>query len=170
MDVRPITIRDLRPSDVAAILGIQMTAPEMAQWKRADYEKLSHDPCGVVLVALSGEPDMVVGFLAALETGQEAEIQNLAVRADYRRRGVARALLEEVHHRLVVRSVGSVFLEVRLSNLPARQLYRAFGYSECGLRKRYYASDGEDALVLRRRLPDNPEQEYQRRSQLFSAD
>ena len=109
----------------------------------------------MVLVAESGGPGAaIVGFLAALAAGAEAEIQNVAVRADCRRRGVARALLEEAHRRLVAQGVVSVFLEVRVSNLAARMLYRRFGYSECGLRKGYYVSDGEDALVLRLRFSD----------------
>ncbi len=154
MEPNTVVIRDFRPADVAAILEIQLAAPEMAQWRPADYERVSRNPGGIVLVAEPSETlSSIVGFLAAIEIGTEAEIQNVAVRADYRRRGIARALLAEGHRRLAARSVASVFLEVRLSNLAARTLYRSLGYAECGLRRRYYASDGEDALVLRLQLP-----------------
>lgn len=129
----------------------------MAQWQPGDYESLSRRPGGTVLVAeSSGTGAAIVGFLAALAVGAEAEIQNVAVRADHRRRGVARALLGEGHRRLVAQGAVSVFLEVRVSNLAARILYQGFGYSECGLRKGYYASDGEDALVLRLKLAGAP--------------
>ncbi len=157
MEVKPIVVRDFRPADLRSILEIQLTSPEMAQWHRADYEALSQTSGGIILIAEPrDEPGAMVGFLAALETGQEAEIQNLAVRFDYRRRGVARALIREAHRRLDGRSARQVFLEVRLSNLAARNLYRSLGYSECGLRRGYYASDGEDALVLRRQLSGVP--------------
>jgi ribosomal-protein-alanine N-acetyltransferase len=147
-----MVVRDFRPDDAPAILEIQRAAPEMAQWQAADYGNLVLKPGGIVLVVESTAAGGVLGFLAAQALGEEAEIQNLAVRQDHRRRGVARALLHEVHHRLAAQPVGRIFLEVRVSNLPARNLYAAFGYSECGLRKRYYAIDGEDALVLGLRL------------------
>lgn len=152
MAANRIVIRNFTPADAAAILEIQLAAPEMAQWQPGDYENLSRRPGGIVLVAEWSEPKAIVGFLAALAIGAEAEIQNLAVRIDQRRRGVAQALLQQVHHRLAAESVGSVFLEVRLSNLAARNLYRTFGYAECGLRRGYYTSNGEDALVLRLKL------------------
>jgi [ribosomal protein S18]-alanine N-acetyltransferase len=148
-----ILVRDFRPDDAPAILEIQAATPQMAQWRAADYHNLSRKSGGIVLIAASTEPRCeVAGFLAAQTLAAEAEIQNLAVRADHRRHGVARALLEEIHRRLAAQVVETVFLEVRVSNLPARNLYRTFGYSECGLRSRYYLSDGEDALVLARRL------------------
>lgn len=111
----------------------------------------------MVLVAESSRPGAAIaGFLGALAVGPEAEVQNLAVRASHRRLGVARALLKEAHRRFAARGVAEVFLEVRPSNPAARCLYREFGYSECGLRRGYYASDGEDALVLRLKLSGTP--------------
>ena len=158
MEAKPIVIREFRSSDVAPIVEIQQASPQMAQWKAADYERVAGNPHGIVLIATgSGAPNLVAGFLAALTTGEEAEIQNVAVHADHRRQGVARALIEEAHHRLRVRGVRSVFLEVRRSNTAARTLYRTIGYYECGLRRRYYTSDGEDALVFRRELTPAPE-------------
>jgi ribosomal-protein-alanine N-acetyltransferase len=163
MEAKRIVIRDLRPTDVAAIIQIQHASPQMAQWKAADYEKLARNPHGVALVAESSggssvESSAVTGFLAGRAIGDEAEIQNLAVRADQRRQGIASALIEETHQRLTARGVRNVFLEVRRSNAAARTLYGGLGYTECGLRRRYYVSDGEDALVLRRELAPAPEE------------
>lgn len=153
MNADQVRIRDYTTKDAAAILEIQQATPQIAQWRAADYENLSRRPDGIVLIAPSVETGgVIVGFLAASAPGLEAEIQNLAVRVDCRRQGIAHALLAEVHRRLSARSVESVFLEVRPSNMAARSLYASFGYAECGLRKRYYVSDSEDALVLRLEL------------------
>jgi ribosomal-protein-alanine N-acetyltransferase len=45
---------------------------------------------------------------------------------------------------------GAVFvsLEVRISNMPARALYKKLGFELIGLRKDYYINPAEDALVL----------------------
>jgi ribosomal-protein-alanine N-acetyltransferase len=41
-----------------------------------------------------------------------------------------------------------VLLEVRVSNQAAASLYRSFGFREVGIRPRYYADNGEDALLM----------------------
>jgi ribosomal-protein-alanine N-acetyltransferase len=61
-------------------------------------------------------------------------------------------LVNELHRRLRAGGSERVYLEVRPSNLTAQQLYRSLGYIECGRRREYYASNGEDALVLEIRL------------------
>jgi [ribosomal protein S18]-alanine N-acetyltransferase len=152
----PILVRDFSPADAAAIMEIQLATPEMAQWRAEDYHKLSRTAGGTILVAESNERrTQIAGFIAMLALGEEAEVQNLAVRAGHRRRGIARALLQDAHRRLARQSVMRVFLEVRRSNVAAIELYKSLSYSPCGLRPRYYLSDGEDALVLSLRL-SNP--------------
>jgi [ribosomal protein S18]-alanine N-acetyltransferase len=143
----------MRPADLAAILEIQHEAGEIAQWHGASYRALAAESQGAVLVATLDEGATVAGFVAARAMEGEAEIRNLAVRAGFRRLGIARRLIEAVHAWLAAARVRRVFLEVRPSNAAARSLYRSFGYSECGLRRNYYQSDGEDALVLELALP-----------------
>jgi [ribosomal protein S18]-alanine N-acetyltransferase len=147
-----ILTRDFTPADITGILEIQHAAAEMAQWRAGDYERLVEEPAGLILVAEWEGAGGIVGFAAARAIGKEAELQNLAVRPGSRRRGVARRLLEAIHERLAEAGVERVFLEARISNLAALNLYRSCGYTERGLRRNYYASDGEDALVLERQL------------------
>jgi [ribosomal protein S18]-alanine N-acetyltransferase len=143
-----ILVREFRPADVTAIMEIQLATPEMAQWQAADYDRLSRNAAGMVLVAESSDNAGVLGFVAALLLGEEAEIQNFAVRARHRRCGIGYRLLQETHRRLAGQAVARVFLEVRRSNIAAIDLYAGLGYSQCGLRAHYYVSDREDALVM----------------------
>jgi ribosomal-protein-alanine N-acetyltransferase len=76
------------------------------------------------------------------------DIHNIAVRADYRRQGIARLLLRKVVEEAQRQSISRVMLEVRRSNLPAQQLYETFGFSTTGIRKGYYSDNGEDALAM----------------------
>lgn len=146
--VSVVGVRPMAPADLEAIVEIQVSAPEIAQWQAGAYTGVAAEPGGMVLVAEHMDCAGVAGFLAARCTGPEAEIRNLAVRAECRRKGVGRRMVEEAHRRLAAKGTERVFLEVRPSNLAARRLYSSLGYTECGVRRHYYQSDGEDALVL----------------------
>ncbi|MDR1686511.1 MAG: GNAT family N-acetyltransferase [Desulfovibrio sp.] len=78
----------------------------------------------------------------------EAEVYNLAVRGNVRRRGFGAALLAGALRELETSGIGRVLLEVREGNRPALALYASQGFEPCGRRRGYYADTGEDALVL----------------------
>jgi [ribosomal protein S18]-alanine N-acetyltransferase len=143
-------VREAELSDLAAVMAIQRAVPEAAQWQQGDYERLLADANGLLLVAEIEAPQCeVVGFVAALRLGSEAELRNLAVQAQFRRKGIARALVEEAHRRLQALGVAQVDLEVRRSNVAARALYEGRGYAVAFERRGYYNDPPEDALVLR---------------------
>lgn len=84
----------------------------------------------------------------------EAHILNLCVRPELQRRGLARRMLDHLLVWARSEHVQTVFLEVRLSNTRAAQLYASAGFCEVGLRPGYYpsASGREDALVMAKEL------------------
>lgn len=149
-----MTIRNYTPDDLRAILAIQRQTGEAARWNEAGYTHLAGEPGGLILVAEAGAAgsSTVMGFAAVARVLDEAELRNLAVGEPYRRRGVARALLEALHLRLRAASVTRVYLEVRPSNQAAVTLYHSAGYVERSRRKDYYQEPAEDALVLGREL------------------
>ena len=110
MLVRPAT-----SEDISTIVGVQQKNPQAADWQESDYVRLAEDPSGVLLVA-EDAARQILGFAAARRVFDEAELQNLAVDPQHRRKGVGQGLVHEVHCRL--RAVGTkrVFLEVRPSN------------------------------------------------------
>ena len=120
-----ISIRDFEPGDAAAVIEIQRTAEQSAQWQATDYEHLSLESEGLILVARLRISGPTVGFLAARVMGEEAELYNLAVAETHRHRGVGRALVQEFHRRLASVGVLQVSCEVRASNAAALNLYRA---------------------------------------------
>jgi ribosomal-protein-alanine N-acetyltransferase len=78
----------------------------------------------------------------------EASIVNIATHPDFRRRGCASALIDVLEEFLSSKGVDSIFLEVRVSNTPARALYEGKGFSVVGTRKNYYRFPTEDAAVM----------------------
>lgn len=78
----------------------------------------------------------------------EANIVNVATHPDFRRRGCASAILDELETFLQAKGVKSIYLEVRVSNIAARTLYENKGYRAVGVRKKYYRFPVEDAAVM----------------------
>lgn len=90
----------------------------------------------------------VVGYVDLWLLEGEVEILNVAVDPQRRRGGIGRALLDKVRERLDEHDAEAVFLEVRRGNEAAIGLYRACGFHQVGLRKRYYQDNGEDAVLM----------------------
>ena len=131
----------LRPGlegDLPAVAEIQAASPEAAQWNVRDY--LNYE------FTLACRGDEVAGFAVWRRLGDtEIELLNLAVKPSLRRKGVARTLLS-----LLTASHGqSVWLEVRDSNLAARNLYKKLGFLEVAKRREYYDSSGKGAIVMK---------------------
>jgi ribosomal-protein-alanine N-acetyltransferase len=145
LSARPVQTRDL-----PLILAIQSACPEIAQWTMRDYARVVEgDMTGWVEV----QKDEVAGFVVARRVGGELEILNFAVRPDWRKRGLGRALLGQALSWGATFQGEKAFLEVRASNLAALRFYEHNGFEVTGRRPRYYSAPIEDALVLAAPLP-----------------
>lgn len=89
-----------------------------------------------------------VGFVGVQVVIDEGDILRIAVRTSERGRGIGSLLLEELWRRTP--QVTRWTLDVRESNMPAQALYRKFGFTAVGKRKKYYHQPEEDALVMLR--------------------
>ncbi len=90
----------------------------------------------------------VVGFCSVWQVADEMHINNLAVRPEFRRMGVATALLNHALGEAARLGARRATLEVRRSNDAARRLYERLGFAVAGIRRGYYTKPVEDALVL----------------------
>lgn len=100
------------------------------------------------MVALDGET--VAGYVGSQTVLDETDMMNIAVHPDFRRQGVARALILALIGELKKRGSRCLTLEVRASNDPARALYESLGFALAGTRRNYYHNPKEDALILRK--------------------
>ena len=100
------------------------------------------------LVALEG--DVVAGYIGSQTVMEETDMMNVAVHPDYRRKGIAEALVNGLVDALKAQGSHCLTLEVRASNEPAKMLYEKLGFSQIGRRPNYYRNPREDALILRK--------------------
>ena len=100
------------------------------------------------LVAMEGE--RVAGYIGSQTVMDETDMMNVAVHPDFRRLGIAEALVNGLVKQLQAMGSRCLTLDVRSSNIPAISLYEKLGFSEIGRRKNYYRNPREDALILRK--------------------
>lgn len=97
-------------------------------------------------------PGTLIGYAGGLVVGDDLQILKIAVAPEWRRHGVARTLLAHVADDARNLGAATCSLEVRLSNVGAQAFYKTLGFTNAGVRPRYY-SDREDAMVMKGPLP-----------------
>ena len=140
-----LTITPLQEGDLAELVGLDGENP--SPWALSHFQQLlsrPHDFCFVGRLAGSGQ--QLAGFICGQQLAGEAEIHKVAVAQELRRQGVGRQLLQ---HTLAQLTAPGIYLELRASNLPARNLYESLGFCCCGQRKKYYSSPTEDAIIMK---------------------
>ena len=91
--------------------------------------------------------DKIIGYIFTHKIDKDIQILNFAIDIAYQHQGYGEKLLSYFMNQLDEDIC--IILEVRKSNFPAINLYLKFGFSELGIREKYY-SDGEDAIVMKR--------------------
>ena len=99
---------------------------------------------------VAAEGDTVAGYIGSQTVIDETDMMNVAVHPDFRRQGIAEALVNTLVENLKQMGSRCLTLEVRASNAPAIALYEKLGFAEIGRRKNYYRNPREDALILRK--------------------
>ena len=125
------------------MVAIEQESFSHPNWKARDFFKHR-----TIVAEVEGR---IAGFLVSRQnfagdafSPPEREILNLAVFPQFRRLGIASALLSEE-----LQAEADFFLEVRESNLAAQALYRRFGFREVGRRRAYYQFPIETAIVMK---------------------
>ena len=121
-------------------------------WSEASVRSELSNPLSYWLVAQ--EDGKLIGYVGSQSVAPEADVMNLAVAPEWRNKGVGRALMTALIAQLHSRGITALFLEVRVGNTPAQNLYRSLGFVEAGRRPKYYVNPTEDALILRKELTD----------------
>ncbi|HZO35470.1 MAG TPA: ribosomal protein S18-alanine N-acetyltransferase [Solirubrobacteraceae bacterium] len=149
LDVRPLAYADL--PQIVAIERRTFSAP----WSLSMFVLELSKPDGVCLAARlpvagvdAAQPgaEGVAGYLICSRYDIVWHVMNVAVDPAHRRHGIASRLLRELL--AIVGADARLTLEVRISNEGAIALYEAFGFLAAGVRRRYYADNGEDALIM----------------------
>jgi ribosomal-protein-alanine N-acetyltransferase len=149
--VQDYIITSSTETDLDAVMAIErLSFP--APWARQAFAEELARPWARLEVLRQVATDAVVAFCNYWLVADELHILNVAVHPDERRRGHAARLVRHILDEASRNKAHVVSLEVRVSNQAAADLYRKFGFREVGRRPKYYADNGEDALLMDREL------------------
>ena len=116
-------------------------------WSMKSFQEAFSSDYSFILVAV--DDYRICGFSVLYITAPEAELPDIVVAKEYQGKGVGKGLLKRTIDEASSKGVESIFLEVRVSNAPARGLYDSFGFEEIGTRKYFYSNPVEDAICMK---------------------
>jgi len=143
-------VRFFRPADVGAVVVISGESPESANWSKESYLKLVEENGSIALVIEAA--GNITAFLVGKRAADQAEIFNLAVKGEHRRKGMGTAILSAALKEFALENVKSVYLEARESNTNAIAFYEKCGFTKTGRRNAYYRDPDEAALTMVKEL------------------
>jgi ribosomal-protein-alanine N-acetyltransferase len=115
-------------------------------WSEGSFKEELANAVALYYVAKNG--DKVAGYAGMWHVVTEGHITNVAVTGPFRRQGIGESLLRKLESVAREKEMIGLTLEVRKGNKPARRLYERMGYKPEGVRRRYYADNGEDAIIM----------------------
>jgi ribosomal-protein-alanine N-acetyltransferase len=147
-----LIIRDAKSIDIQQIAAIERLSFDQP-WSVESFVHELSLPFSRTIVGLSndGSRGEIIGYLCRWLVADECHILSVAVAPQFRRSGIGEILMGEAIAEAAVKGVAIITLEVRRSNLAARNLYRKLNFAERRIRKNYYGP-GEDAIIMERRL------------------
>lgn len=148
-DMGDITVKRITPnlpqSVFAELSALDGKCFGAESWSADDFLTESEKSGGVVLAAYCG--GVLAGLFAGFTASDTGEVLTLAVEPSFRRKGIARKLLD-AFFALVPAETETIALEVRCSNCAAISIYESFGFKKAGVRRRFYRDPIEDADIM----------------------
>ena len=142
-----IQIVPMNEENYKSVAAIEAECFSQPWSEKTFFEELSNPNAHTYLALDGGEP---AGFLSVWEVCGEVSVNNIAVLEKFRRKGIAKALLQKMLCELA--EADSVTLEVRKSNTAAIALYESFGFERVGERRNFYEKPTEDALLMTKNI------------------
>ena len=138
----------MNESHVPSVAAIEKECFGRDAWSERSVAGELTNALALWLVAVEGET--VAGYVGSQTVCNETDLMNVAVTADFRRRGIGEKLVNALVEELKAMDSHCLTLEVRASNTPAQAMYEKLGFAEIGRRPRYYQNPKEDALIMRK--------------------
>jgi ribosomal-protein-alanine N-acetyltransferase len=143
--LKDLTISTMTIDDLQGVLEIERSSFTTPWSEISFFNEIKNSRSIAKVARLEGR---IAGYLCSSRIIDEGHILTFAVHPEFRKRGIASALIGDTLDQLRREGCRFAFLEVRASNGGARKIYEKFGFRELGIRKNYYLSPVEDGVVM----------------------
>lgn len=142
------SLRRMKEEDLPFVLEIEnISFPN--PWHEMTFRGEIHNhPISFPFVIVHKDQRRIIGYVIFWCIKDRAQINNIAIHPDFRRMGIAKAVLHQVLDQIKMAGANFITLEVRPSNFVARSLYNKLGFEVLGIKENYYHDPREDALIL----------------------
>ena len=138
-----VQLRKMTAADVEALTAIEQTCFSDA-WSERMVRDLADSSWDEVWVL---EAEDILGYINYRFIAGEGELMRIAVLPEYRGHGYSKVLKDAMMEAAAKNQITDLTLEVRAGNESAIGLYKAYGFAEEAVRKKYYHNPTEDALI-----------------------
>lgn len=143
-------IEPLQKEHIAALMPLEKACFGESAWSEEGFlSELSNDSSVCFCAVKNGE---VLGCIAMNRADTQGFISKVMTHPNYRRQGVAGALLKKLTDFALESGMRELTLEVRESNTAAIALYTASGFENLGKRRNFYRNPKEDAVIMTKYL------------------
>ena len=144
-----IKIRKMNTEDVDKVMKIELKSFSMP-WSRETYiSDLCSDFGEYIVADVNGE---IAGYGGIFIILDEAHVVTIAIAENFKSQGIGKTIMEKMLKIAISKNVNKVFLEVRVSNIPAIKLYKKLGFQKIAVRKAYYTDNMEDAYIMQKEI------------------
>ena len=139
-----------RQSRDRTITRVEQSPPNQRHRRPGPSLGARYYPLGAVdsRTATGENESSIIGFAGMWLAFDEAHVTTIGVDPPHRGHGLGELLLLCMFDEAVARGANWLTLEVRVTNAAAQALYRKYGFTAHGTRKRYYSDNNEDALIM----------------------
>lgn len=145
-------LREMRWWDIDPVLRLERELFPEDAWSRGMFwSELAHarGPGATRRYLVAEEDGRLVGYAGLVTSGEQGDVQTIAVARDHWGTGLGARLLTELLRAATAFECTEVLLECRVDNIRAQRLYERFGFEPIGFRRGYYQPGNVDALVMR---------------------
>ncbi len=149
--VEGIIVRRMEKKDAPELSELERAVFGKNGWTEKDFIETTAVEYAYYLVAEDPADNRLLGLCGYRDMCGEADVTNVCVVPDMRRRGIAEKLLKNLMSYGEGHGVKDFTLEVRKTNIPAIELYNKLGFKSEGVRPGFYENPKDDALIMWKR-------------------
>lgn len=138
----------MNAKDVNDIMSIESVSFGTHHWTPDAFKSEIKSNGSNYVVIIDDENSKVIGYYGFWLILEEAHVTTIAVHPEYRGKNLGELLLQHLIEKAFAKTAKWITLEVRISNIPAQNLYYKYGFQSLGLRRKYYQDNDEDALIM----------------------